>query len=313
MEKNLDFQTAKEIFLRYGRGRGLHPKTLEAYAQILSHFFDWLDRKDKTSLGQSALGSVTREDIETYGLFLKELSLSPATRATYFLRLKIFFKFMEREHRLLINPAEEIRIIGWKTRRLLPVVLTKGEMAKVLDFPFEKFPLGLRDRALWEILYSCGLRVSELIRLTWDDIAGEGVMIRQGKGNKDRFVPLGRGVKVSLTKYRAELWPSLSAKRKRPEVFLSYTGRRLSKSDVSARLKKYTALSLIKKRVYPHLIRHTMATHLLEQGAPLPMIQEMLGHSRLETTQIYTQVNPADLKKWVNRCHPRSRFLWKSL
>lgn len=285
--------------------KGFKPRTQEGYRQVLGHFHRFLKGQGKTDLR-----GVTRNDLNSYRLLLAQTFPSLETRRTYLRRVRAFFRFLQKENGVLFNPAEGLFVGKSPGPRRLPVVLTSREMTKLLSLPFENYRLGLRDRAALELLYSSGLRVGEAIRLRPEHLNfREGVvLVEQGKGEKDRVVPLGGKAGEALTDYLQNLRPRLNGKQ-RNEVFLSYRGRPLDKNEVGWILKKHARACGITKRIYPHLFRHTMATHLLEKGADLHLVQGILGHSRVETTQLYTQVRPVELKRWYNRCHPQAKFL----
>lgn len=305
--KTVDYQFAKKEFLRHLTVRGFKRKTLEAYGYILDHLFGFLrEQKDR-----SDLRAVTKQDLTAYEEFIIQDKKTPETRKTYLRRIFFFFRFFSKEGFLLIDPSESLTLHSKETHRRVPEILTEQEIKSILALPFERHRLGKRDRAVLELIYSTGLRVSEVASLQIADIDGDEkiVLVRQGKGQKDRVVPMGERALAAIRDYRENLWQKLNQGH-RGELFFSYSGRLLDKNSLAALLRKYAHLCGLTKRIYPHLIRHTMATHLLEHGAPLPAVQGILGHSRLETTQLYTQVKPAELKRWVKKCHPLGRGSW---
>lgn len=312
MGKPLDYQDAKERFYQHLRLKGYAPKSFERFETILNHFEVYLKQQGKDLRG------VTSKDLTNYYQHVsQEKSRRYQTCRTYYTSLRSFFEFLVNEELLLIDPIEGTLLNMKRSPKRLPEVLTAKEMRKLLNSSFNRFLLGARDQALMELIYSSGLRVSEIIRIKKEDVGlGDGlVMVRQGKGRKDRLIPLGYKAKETITKYLQECRPQL-ARQPAQELFLTRKGGRLAKTTIEGLVKKYAKIARIKKRVYPHLLRHTLATHLLERGACLSIVQGILGHVRLETTQIYTQIRPVQLKRWYNRCHPQSKRLkeisWKS-
>ena len=211
-----------------------------------------------------------------------------------------------------MDPSAEIRLPR-PGRRLPRNVLTVGEARKLLDQPNVDKPLGLRDKAILELLYSTGVRNGELRRLTVRDVDVERQEVRviNGKGRKDRVVPLGSLAAVYVTRYIEDARPGFVAKRGEPVDFLftRRTGRPLLPQDVEKTVIKYARAAGLKKSVTPHGLRHTCATHMLKGRAGIRHIQEQMGHKSLATTQIYTHVEIADLKREHHRCHPRERAL----
>ncbi len=219
---------------------------------------------------------------------------------------KQFFRFLLR--RGVIGRDPTAGIATPKKQQQLPVHLTVDDMFRLLDAPPKDTPAGLRDRALLEVVYSCGQRVSELVGLDWADIDGTLELVRvRGKGGKERLVPIGRKALAAVAAYRARL-SELCPRRRRDEkaVFLNRLGQRLTTRTVARIVDHYVAASGIATKASPHALRHSFATHLLNAGADLRAIQELLGHASLSTTQKYTHVNLDQLMSVYDKAHPRA-------
>ena len=219
---------------------------------------------------------------------------------------KQFFRFLLRRGRITRDPT--VGIATPKKRQQLPVHLTVDDTFRLLEAPEKNTPAGLRDRALLEVVYSCGLRVSELVGLDWADIDGALELVRvRGKGGKERLVPIGRKAIAALDLYQAHV-AALCPKRLRDEaaVFLNRRGQRLTTRSVARLVDHYVAASGIASKASPHALRHSFATHLLNAGADLRAIQELLGHASLSTTQKYTHVNLDQLMSVYDKAHPRA-------
>jgi len=220
--------------------------------------------------------------------------------------VKVFFRFLLRRERISRDPTADMATP--KKEQQLPVHLTVDDMFRLLDAPPKDTPAGLRDRALLEVTYSCGVRVSELIGLDWSDVDGSLELVRvRGKGGKERLVPIGKTALAALGAYRERL-PELCPRRLRDEhaVFLNRRGTRLTTRSVARLLDHYVVRSGIATKASPHALRHSFATHLLNAGADLRAIQELLGHASLSTTQKYTHVNLDQLMTVYDKAHPRA-------
>jgi integrase/recombinase XerD len=219
--------------------------------------------------------------------------------------LKIFFRFLVARKGLAKNVADEL--VAPRLEQYLPETLNKPDVSTILDSIRGDRPLGLRDRALLELLYSSGLRVSEIVNATLDRIDLQGRFIRvTGKGNKTRVVPVGRQAVAAIEAYLSTERPQLVSKKTGNHIFISIRGTRLTPQRVWQIVKKRAELAGIDTNVYPHLFRHSFATHLLTNGADLRVIQELLGHADISTTQIYTHVDQARLKEVHKQFHPRA-------
>lgn len=275
----------------------LSPRTVESYRRDLEDFARWLRRP---------LGRAERDDIERYLAELRAAGRSSATLARRLAALRSFFR-----HQLLLaargdNPAAAVR----PPRRLrrLPRTLSPGEVERLIAAASGTTPRALRDAALVELLYGAGLRVSEAVGLERGSIDLEERLVRcVGKGGKERIVPIGRPAAEALRRYLARGRPYLD-RRHRPELFLNAKGGPLSRAGAFLILRRLAAeAGLEPERVHPHLLRHSFATHLLEGGADLRSVQEMLGHADLATTEIYTHVSDRRRRETYFRAHPHAR------
>lgn len=219
---------------------------------------------------------------------------------------KRFFRFALQQQATAIDPTAGVRTP--KKDKQLPVHLSVDDMFRLLEAPDLATAVGLRDRAILEVAYSCGLRVGELVLLNWMDIdAALGVVRVRGKGNKERVVPIGRKALKALEQYKSRLAELCGRRERHPEaVFLNQRGGRLTARSVARAVDNYTLASGVRTKMSPHAIRHSFATHLLGAGADLRAIQELLGHASLSTTQKYTHVNLDELMKVYDKSHPRA-------
>lgn len=279
--------------------RGLSENTAEAYRrdleQLAAHLGDLFGRPDEVTVAD--LRDFLRAQARR-GLAMTSLSRKVAS-------IRSFFVFLRREGHVERNPAASLR--GGGKRRRLPNVLSRAEVERLLAAPDPETPLGLRDRALFELLYSCGLRVSEALGLTPDDLSMEGRYVRVvGKGSKERVVPFGDQAASTLDAYLARGRPVLAARGKpRREIFLNRSGGALSRVGCFKVLRGHWRTAGGVRPVSPHVLRHTFATHLIENGADVRFVQELLGHADVSTTVIYTHVSRERLRREFLRYHPR--------
>jgi integrase/recombinase XerD len=273
------------------------PRTVDAYRRDLAHFARWLDGPPTRA---------TTEQLERYVAQLRADGLSPATIARRLAALRALFK-----HQLLLgarpdNPAADLA----PPRRLrkLPRTLSPSEAERLVEAAAGTTPRALRDSAIVELLYGAGLRVGELVSLERDSVDLEGRLVRAlGKGSKERLVPIGRQAAEALRRYLSRGRPFLD-RRHRPELFLNARGGPLTRGGVFLILRKIAGKAgLDPERVHPHLLRHSFATHLLEGGADLRSVQEMLGHADLATTELYTHVSDSRRRESYFRAHPHAR------
>lgn len=279
--------------------RGLSENTREAYSADLSAFLLFLESKQIDSLN-----SVKARLILDYLMREKEWGLSANTISRHLVSIKVFFCYLQDEGLLGVNVTDTMESPRlWK---ILPDTLSYKEVERLLETPNEKTILGKRDRAMLEIMYGTGLRVSEVARLVLGDLHfDEGYVRTMGKGKKERIVPIGEASRVILQRYIDEARPLLDANGYR-ELFLTRRKMPFSRKGIWKLIKEYAKKADIMKNVTPHTLRHSFASHLLANGAPLRLIQEMLGHADIATTQIYTHVDPDRLKSVHVKFHPRA-------
>ncbi len=278
--------------------KGFSANTLEAYQRNLLRYTAFLKKKNLT------LNEVAHHDIIKYLHDLKNKGLSAASIAQHVSTIKSFHKFLVRENFVKNFPVEDLR--SPKKPRKLPRTFSVREIEQLLSSPFGKSATDLRDKALLEVMYGAGLRVSELVSLNIEDIDFVSEFIRCfGKGSKERLVPIGRYALEALSEYIRQGRPELMKKRRTQALFLNTRGGRLTRQGCWKILKKYAEKAGLKD-VHPHMLRHSFATHLLEAGADLRAVQEMLGHVSISTTQIYTHVSREHLKEVYMMAHPRA-------
>lgn len=282
-----------------GLEAGNSPNTVESYSRDLRRFVEYAAMKRVPGPG-----GVSRPLLRDFLFTLKDLGLAPATIRRQVSALHTYFGFLVGEGALVDDPSD--RLETPRRGRTLPDVLSVREVEALLAGPTPDEPLGWRDRALLELGYGAGLRVSELCNLTVNDLLlSEGLVRVLGKGNKERLVPIGRKVVGAVSVYLNTLRPTLDRGASEGRVLLNARGAPLSRVGAWGILKRLTRKVGITKRVTPHTLRHSFATHLLEGGADLRAVQEMLGHADLSTTQIYTHVDRDYLRKVHQRFHPR--------
>jgi len=248
---------------------------------------------------------VTPKILRDFIYHMKDLGLSPASIRRSVSATRSYFKFLMGDGIVARDPSERLDTPQrWRT---LPDVLTKAEVETLLAAPTMDDPLYFRDRAMLELAYGAGLRVSEWIGIGVKDVLHEDHLVRVfGKGSKERLVPIGRGAIASLSIYVAELRAKLEKGKGKGKLFLNARGEPLSRMGAWKILRKYVDRTGITKDVSPHTLRHSFATHLLEGGADLRAVQEMLGHADISTTQIYTHVDREYLRQVHKRYHPRA-------
>jgi integrase/recombinase XerD len=279
--------------------KGLSKKTIEAYSHDLNRFVDHLRNK-----GIPDVEKAGKLDMRAFLISLKRQGLSSRTIARNLVALRTFFRFLIQEGGLEVSPAEELESPA--TAKKLPEILTVKEVERLLEQPNTQTLLGMRDRAMLELLYATGMRVSELVQLPMNQMNLEGgYVLLYGKGSKERVVPLGSEAMKWATLYMKTTRGKLTKGKESPFLFINRSGKSMSRQRVWKSMKEYGLKAGIKKRIAPHLLRHSFASHLLERGADLRSVQMMLGHSDISTTQIYTHVAGERLKKIHQRHHPR--------
>lgn len=279
--------------------RGLSENTLSAYRADLQGFASWLlQRRSK------ALLNAQRADLLAYLAERARQGVRPRSSARLLSTLRRFYRYQVREGRLQDDPSA--RIEAPRVGRKLPDSLTEEEVTQLLDAPDASALLGLRDRTMLEVLYATGLRVSELVSLRLDQCNLRlGVIRVFGKGNKERLVPLGEDALDWMARYLREARPELVRGNDNDALFLSRQARPMTRQTFWYLIKRYSHAAGISKQLSPHTLRHAFATHLLNHGADLRVVQLLLGHSDLSTTQIYTHVARERLKQLHSDHHPR--------
>jgi len=295
-------QERLEEFLHHLRlSQGLSQNTLESYRLDLKKYFKYLKKKNI-----SALKEVRPDNISEFILILYRKKLASTTISRNLSAIKSFHRFLLNDDYSDSNPAETID--SPKIGIRLPHTLTPDEMKKILEQPFAENDLGKRDKAILEFLYATGVRISELLNFKREGFLPEVSLVRIiGKGNKERFVPIGKKGIKAVRDYLNDSRPYLAKPWSEDIMFLNRRGKKLSRMGAWKIIKRYILLTGIKKRVTPHTIRHSFATHLLEGGADLRAVQEMLGHADISTTQIYTHIDREFIKQEHRDHHPREK------
>lgn len=281
--------------------RGLSENTKTSYQNDLHRLAEFL-----TELGKNNFSEAVESDIRGFLKLLADLGLEPSSRARYLSSVRSLYRFLLSTSKITKDITETIDLP--KPRRKLPDVMSFEQICAILDQPDIESPAGIRDRAMLETLYACGLRVTELITLRQRDIIAEAEIVRVfGKGSKERFVPIGSEALHRIEEYRMKGRVLFASKKTSGDIlFLNQRGGGLSRMAVWKMIDKYARKADIGIHAHPHLFRHSFATHLLEGGADLRAVQEMLGHSDISTTQIYTHLDRAYIKEVHKTFHPRS-------
>jgi len=281
--------------------RGLSKNTISSYRTDLVHFIEHL-----ATNAIDDVDKVTRQDIMNYLLRLKEKGISSNSISRALVAIKMFYRFLVQEKLAKEDVAGVME--SPKLIRPLPNVLGASEVDKLLTAPDLRDWIGIRDKAALELMYATGMRVSELVELSMDGLNLDVGFIKcRGKGDKERIVPIGKAAKEAVERYAAKVRPKLQKKGGQDShLFLSRLGRKVSRVSFWKMIKKNAKLARIKKGITPHTLRHSFATHLLERGADLRVVQEMLGHADISTTQFYTHINKERLKSIHKQFHPRA-------
>ncbi len=295
----MNWETALAEYDRDLRARGSAERTRRAYGVDLAGFVAWLGPQ---GLGP---GDVRHRDVRRYAAGLSTAGAMPATVARKLAAIRGLYGFLVRTERAGQNPAELVS--SPKRSEKLPKVLSTEQMRSLLERIPASTPLELRDRSMLELAYSCGLRCEEIVNLDAGAIDFESEQLRVlGKGGKERVLPVGEPAQRALERYLQRGRRALATDAREQALFLSKSGRRLSNSDVTRRLGLWTREAALAAGVSPHSLRHSFATHLLEGGADLRTIQELLGHASISTTQVYTRVDAARLRDTYAASHPRA-------
>ncbi|HSI44324.1 MAG TPA: site-specific tyrosine recombinase XerD [Methylotenera sp.] len=276
---------------------GLSKNTLESYRLDLTTFALWLSKQNKQLL------SVDQADIQQY-LAVKFPLSKPRSIGRLIASMRRFYRFLLRENKISKDPT--LQIESPKLPRSLPKSLNEDEVVALLNAPNIDEPAGLRDRAMLELLYACGLRVSELVGVKATEVSiNEGVVRVTGKGSKTRLVPMGEEAADWISRYMRESRSVILQKRLCDALFVTNRGEAMTRQAFWYLIKRYALLAGITKHMSPHVLRHAFATHLLNHGADLRVVQMLLGHSDISTTQIYTHVARERLKQLHSMHHPR--------
>jgi site-specific recombinase XerD len=295
----MDWEAALADYDRDLRARAAAERTRRAYAVDLGGFVEWVAPQ---GLGPN---DVRHRDVRRYGAGLSEAGAAPATVARKLAAVRGLYGFLVRTERAGQNPAELVS--SPKREDKLPKVLSAEQMRSLLERIPAHTPLELRDRAMLELAYSCGLRCEEIVNLDEGALDFETEQLRVlGKGSKERILPVGEPAQRALRRYQERGRRALATDPRQPALFLSKSGKRLSNSDVTRRLRLWTREAALSAGISPHSLRHSFATHLLEGGADLRTIQELLGHASISTTQVYTRVDAARLRDTYAASHPRA-------
>jgi integrase/recombinase XerD len=279
--------------------KGLAKNTVEAYSRDLAGLADFLAAR-----GVASWGGVEATHLRAYFSSLRAKGLSPRSVARHMVSLRRFYNFLETEELIGANPTPSFQLTA--SARKLPQTLSLEDVRKLLAQPNSLEVLGARDQAMLELLYATGLRVSELIGLQMHQIDFQGDFLTvKGKGSKVRAVPFGKWARQKLLSYINDVRPRLSKGKAIGVVFMNRSGRTLTRQGFWKMIRGHALAAGVEKRVTPHTLRHSFATHLLEGGADLRSVQSMLGHADISTTQIYTHVSGARLKEAHRRFHPR--------
>ena len=280
--------------------KGVSLNTLDAYSGDLNRYLDYLHKQ-----GIHDISHTTAIEVLSYLSHEKKRGQSARSMARNMSALKTFYRFLLSENMLLTDPLSNLQ--NPKIGDKLPNVLSLDEVDKLLDIPNPKTPRGMRDQALLEVLYAAGLRVSELVTLTLNDVNLQVGYIRVfGKGSKERIVPIGETAQKKVQSYIETARPGIMKGRKSPYLFIGNSGKNITRQAFWKMIKRYALLAGINKKISPHVLRHSFATHLLERGADLRSVQSMLGHVNISTTQIYTHVTRERLKDIHSKFHPRA-------
>jgi integrase/recombinase XerD len=309
----------EDFILYLATERGLSDNYQLSTRLSLEGFICWIERK---KIGEAVVeqllaageaipevevraSEVTLQQLSDYLAHKKRLGLSAASIKLVVVAIKIFFRWLQQRGRILSDPAEVIPLP--RMERYLPETMNELQVERLLDGVSENASNGLRDRAILELLYASGLRVSELVNARLENLDLDARFIRvTGKGNKTRIVPIGTKACDAISLYLSRERPKMVKKKTGSEVFLSSRGTKLTTVRIWQIVKQCAKLAGLDLNVYPHLLRHSFATHLLSNGADLRVIQEMLGHADISTTEIYTHVDQKRLKAVHHKFHPRA-------
>jgi integrase/recombinase XerD len=289
-----------DTFLNYlSVERGLSQNTIVSYRRDLVSYMDFI-----SGCRVDALAKIAKNDITNFMMSQKDRGISANSIARRLAAIRMFHRFLSRERIAKNDPSSLIE--SPKLWKKIPDTLSMNEVEALLAQPDIRERQGARDKAILETLYATGMRVSEAVNLKKDNVNLDiGFLRCVGKGNKERIIPLGKKAIAAVTRYLAFSRPHFLKAKESEFLFLSRLGKKLSRQSMWKLIKRYAKDARIKKSIKPHILRHSFATHLLERGADLRSVQEMLGHSNISTTQIYTHINKERLKTIHKMFHPR--------
>jgi len=289
-----------DSFLNYlSVERGLSGNTLSSYRRDLKCYADFLSGKRIDTLPKAG-----KNEIVDFMFYQKDKGLAPNSVSRRLSAIRMFYKFLARERIIKSDPSSQID--SPKLWKKIPDVLSLSEVELLLAQPGSRDVQGIRDRAFLEALYATGMRVSEVVNLKTGNVNMDVGFLRCiGKGNKERIIPLGKKAIGCIARYLDTARKKMLGSKESEYLFVSRLGKKMSRQSFWKIIKKYARQARIKKEIKPHMLRHSFATHLLERGADLRSVQEMLGHSNISTTQIYTHVNKDRLKSIHKMFHPR--------
>ena len=290
-----------DVFLAHVRiEKGLAENSVEAYGRDVKRYLGDLER-----MGIASWEAVSRTEVRAHLAELVRQGISPRSQARALSAIRGLHALLLAEKLASTDPTEEVD--APRAGRRLPGLLGHAEIAGLLAAPDPRTAAGQRDRAMLELLYATGLRVSELVGLRVNDIDLEArVLIARGKGNKERLVPVGAPAAAAVKSYLASARERLLHNRRSKDLFVTLRGHRLTRQGFAKLLDRHARKAGIRRRISPHKLRHSFATHLLEGGADLRAVQAMLGHADVSTTQIYTHVDRSHVKRLYDRYHPRA-------
>ncbi|MBE9502618.1 MAG: site-specific tyrosine recombinase XerD [Proteobacteria bacterium] len=279
--------------------KGLSKNTVAAYRRDLKKFESFLDK------GQVHILKARREDVLSFISFLREGGLGSRSTARNIVAIRMLYRFLKAEKKVEALPTENVELP--RSFKRLPDTLSPAEVELILKSPDETEPLGMRDRAMFELLYATGLRVSELVTITVNRLNLEvGFLIALGKGSKERVIPMGEVAMEWIRHYIRDARVKTLKGRESDYLFVTARGDKMTRQGFWKILRKHAKKVGIYKKISPHTLRHSFATHLLDGGADLRSVQTMLGHADISTTQIYTHINSERLKKIYKQFHPRA-------
>jgi tyrosine recombinase XerC len=294
----------EELFQKYIKHlqveRGISAYTVRNYSTDIQGFLDFLGSNKVTSLSK-----VDRAMMRRYLGWLQEQGITRTSISRKLSALRSFYRYLMREN--LVNSEPLSSLSAPKLEQRLPTFLSTDEIVRLVEAPDTSTPNGMRDRAILELLYAAGLRLSEIVDLNVNDVDLNSRQIRAwGKGSKERIVLMGKPAAEALMRYVKHGRPKLQGKKRSQALFLNRFGDRIARRRIEYIIERYARQAGLDMRVYTHMLRHTFATHMLDGGADLRTVQELLGHARLATTQVYTHVSQNQIRRTYLAAHPRS-------